>query len=97
MNRYAFSLALAVVFGGAVSTAALAQGTPPAGGVAGAMDMNAVPVASITWTDANIPGFPAGMKMAVINGNPDVPGGSLYAATQFPRRIPFPAALAPHG
>ncbi len=90
MNRYAFSLALAVVFGGAVSAAALAQGTPPPGGAAGAMDMNAVPVASITWTDANIPGFPAGMKMAVINGNPDAPGALYTLRLSFPDGYRFP-------
>src|SRR3989441_3448571 len=88
MNRYAFSLALAVVSGGAASTAALAQAAP--GGMAGAMDMSAVPAASITWTDANIPGFPPGMKMAVINGNPDAAGAVYTLRLSFPDGYRFP-------
>ena len=88
MNRYAFSLALAVVSGGAASTAALAQAAP--GGMAGAMDMSAVPAASITWTDANIPGFPPGMKMAVINGNPDAAGALYTLRLSFPDGYRFP-------
>ena len=88
MNRYSFSLALAVAFGGAASAAALAQGAP--GGMAGALDISAVPVASIIWTAANIPGFPSGMKMAVINGNPDVPGALYTLRLSFPDGYRFP-------
>jgi len=88
MNRYAFSLALAVVSGGAASTAALAQAAP--GGMAGAMDVSAVPAASITWTDANIPGFAPGMKMAVVNGNPDAPGALYTLRLSFPDGYRFP-------
>src|SRR2546429_2805151 len=74
MNRYGWSLALAVVSGG-VATAALAQAAP--GGMAGAMDMSAVPAASVTWTDAKIPGFPPRMKMGALNGTPAPPGAPI--------------------
>ena len=87
MNRYGLSLALAVVSGG-IATAALAQAAP--GGMASAMDMSAVPAASVTWTDAKIPGFPPGMKMAVINGNPDAPGALYTLRLSFPDGYRFP-------
>jgi quercetin dioxygenase-like cupin family protein len=88
MNRYGLSLAIAVVSGAAATSAALAQGTPAS--TAGAMDMSAVPAASITWTDANIPGFASGMKMAVINGNPDTPGALYTLRLSFPNGYRFP-------
>ncbi len=88
MNHSVFSLALAVLFGGTASAAALAQGVP--GGTAGATDMSAVPAASITWTDANIPGFPPGMKMAVINGDPGAPGALYTLRLSFPDAYRFP-------
>jgi len=88
MNRSVFSVALAVVFGVTATAAALAQAAP--GGMAGAMDMSAVPAASITWTDAKIPGFPPGMKMAVINGNPDAPGALYTLRLSFPDGYRFP-------
>src|SRR3989442_1058019 len=75
MNRYAFSLALAVVSGGAASTAALAQAAP--GGMAGPWDRSAGRAASIPWPDATTRGSPRGMKMAVITGTRDA-GGALY-------------------
>ena len=88
MNRSVFSVALTVVFGVTATAAVLAQAAP--GGMAGAMDMTAVPAASITWTDANIAGFPPGMKMAVINGNPDAPGALYTLRLSFPDGYRFP-------
>ena len=82
MNRSVFSVALAVVFGVTATAAALAQAAP--GGMAGAMDMSAVPAASITWTDAKIPGFPPGMKMAVINGTRTRRGLSIRCGSVSP-------------
>lgn len=85
MKRAALALGLAVGFLGAVSSPAIGQ----AGGMAG-MDMSAVSAASLTWTDANVPGFAPGMKLAVVNGNPETPDASYTLRLSFPDGYRFP-------
>ena len=84
MHRYASSVLLAALLIGAVAPAALAQGATGA-----TEQMSAVAASSITWTEAAVPGFPAGMKIAVIQGKPDSAG--LYTLRlSFPDGYRFP-------
>src|SRR5207247_3429740 len=75
------------------SSAALGQAA--GGAMAGAMDMSVVTAGSITWTDAKIPGFAPGMKMAVVNGNPDAAGAPYTLRLSFPDGYRFPAHWHP--
>ena len=84
MQRYASAVAVAAVLTGAAAPAARGQGAP-----AHADAMNAVSAKSITWSDAKVPGFAPGMKIAVVQGNPDSAG--LYTLRlSFPDGYRFP-------
>jgi len=50
---------------------------------------------SVTWTDANIPGFAPGMKMAVINGDPNA-AGPYTLRLSFPTGYRFPSHWHPN-
>jgi quercetin dioxygenase-like cupin family protein len=78
MQRYASSLFLAALLSGVAAPAALGQAAAGAAEV-----MNAVAANSLTWTEAGVPGFAPGMKIAVIQGNPE-------AAGQYTLRLSFP-------
>ena len=78
MNRYAGSVVIAILLTGTAASVAHAQAAAPA---VDAMSM--VAANSITWVDANIPGFAPGMKMAVVHGNPD-------ASEPYTLRLSFP-------
>lgn len=57
--------------------------------------MAVVDADALTWTDANIPGFNPGMKIAVVHGNPEVAG--LYTLRlSFPDGYRFPAHWHPN-
>jgi quercetin dioxygenase-like cupin family protein len=84
MSHYPSSLALAVFLGGIAASPALAQG----GG--GSMEgMTTATNESLVWTDADIPGFAPGMKMAVIHGNPGE-DGPYTLRLSFPDGYRFP-------
>ena len=84
MQRYGSAFAVAAVLTGAATPAARGQGAP-----AHADAMKAVSANSITWSDANVPGFAPGMKIAVVQGNPDSAG--LYTLRlSFPDGYRFP-------
>jgi len=88
MQRYARSLLLAVLLSGTVASISLGQAAAPMG------PMTTVAASSITWTDANVPGFAPGMQMAVINGNPDA-AGPYTLRLSFPDGYRFPAHWHP--
>ncbi|MGH7569738.1 MAG: cupin domain-containing protein [Gemmatimonadales bacterium] len=89
MQRTLSTVAVAVVLTGAAAPSALGQGAP-----ARADAMNAVAASSITWGDANVPGFAPGMKIAVIQGNPDS-AGPYTLRLSFPDGYRFPAHWHP--
>ena len=93
MQRPTHSMVLAVALSGALSSAALGQAA--GGAMAGAMDMSVVTAGSVTWTDAKIPGFAPGMKMAVVHGNPDAAGAPYTLRLSFPDGYRFPAHWHP--
>jgi quercetin dioxygenase-like cupin family protein len=89
MQRYARSVLLAVLLGGAAASSTLAQTAAPA-----TEPVSIVTASSITWADANVPGFAPGMKIAVINGDPAATG--LYTLRlSFPDGYRFPAHWHP--
>jgi quercetin dioxygenase-like cupin family protein len=85
MLRYP-SILVATVLTAAVASEALAQESADAMG-----GMTAVSAKSITFADIAVPGFDPGMKIAVIDGNPD-------AAGPYTLRLSFPAGyrFPPH-
>lgn len=89
MHRHTRALVLAGVLSGVAVPAALAQGTPAA-----ADSMRAIAANTITWTDAEVPGFDPGMKMAVIHGNPQE-AGTYTLRLSFPAGYRFPAHWHP--
>lgn len=56
--------------------------------------MRATAASSITWGDAAVPGFAPGMKIAVIDGNPDV-AGPYTLRLAFPDGYGFPPHFHP--
>ena len=82
MCRYP-SILVAAVLATTVASVTLAQSPDAMGG------MTAVSAKSITFGDITVPGFDTGMKIAVIDGNPDSTGAytlrlSLPAGYRFP-------------
>lgn len=76
---------------------ALAMAAPAVAQAQAATDaetMRAVTATALTWTDASVPGFAPGMKMAVIHGNPEV-AGSYTLRLSFPDGYKFPAHWHP--
>lgn len=73
----------------AVVTSALGQA--PAAAPDG---MHTVAAGSIAWADAAIPGFAPGMKIAVIDGNPDA-AGPYTVRLSFPNGYRFPPHFHP--
>lgn len=87
MQRYTSAIALAAGLSTAAATAVLGQ----AGATEG---MRAVAANAVTWSDADIPGFPPGMKIAAIQGNSAETG--LYTLRlSFPDGYRFPAHWHP--
>ena len=84
MRCYAGALALAAMLTSALTPAALAQDE---GG--DAVMMNAVMANAITWTDLDVPGFPMGMEIAVLQGNSDE-AGQYTLRLRFPDGYRFP-------
>jgi hypothetical protein len=87
MNRCAVTLVLAVAL--AAPAFAVAQGQPGMANVA-PMDMQYTSAASIVWSEANIPGFDRGMKLAVISGKPDSANAPYTLRLSFPDGYRFP-------
>ena len=79
MRRVLGSLLLAALLTAGASSAAPAQGMAPAS----MAPMTTMAASAVTWADANVPGFAPGMKMAVINGNPE-------ATEPYTLRLSFP-------
>ena len=80
------SISLAVVLGVAIAS--------PARGQAPEM-MHAQPGAAVTWSDAAIPGFMPGMKMAVLHGDP-AGTGTYTMRLSFPAGYRFPPHFHPN-
>ncbi|HEX6748089.1 MAG TPA: cupin domain-containing protein [Longimicrobium sp.] len=83
MRGMTCTLAAAALVLTGVHAAAQQQPAPPAGG------MRMVANSSLTWADANIPGFAPGMKMAVVDGNP-AQAGPYTMRLSFPDGYRFP-------
>lgn len=58
------------------------------------MSMTAVPTSSMTFSDIDVPGFDPGMKIAVIDGNPDSKGPYTLRLS-FPADYRFPPHFHP--
>lgn len=88
MHRYP-SILVAMVLTTTTAAAAVAQQSTDAMG-----GMSAVSANSITFADIAVPGFDPGMKIAVIDGNPDETG--LYTLRlAFPTGYRFPPHFHP--
>jgi len=87
MQRITKSIALATVLSITATTAALGQAAAPEG-------MQAITAKSLTWVDADIPGFAPGMKLAAINGDPAA-AGPYTLRLSFPDGYRFPAHWHP--
>lgn len=82
------SILLAAALSAAVTSVTVAQAN-------GAMDgMTAVAASGITFGDIAVPGFDPGMKIAVIDGNPDS-SGAYTLRLSFPAGYRFPAHFHP--
>lgn len=88
MCRFASALLFATGFIIAGAPATLAQAADSASG------MKVTTAQSITWTDPEIPGFEPGMKLAVIDGNPQV-AGPYTIRLSFPDGYRFPPHFHP--
>ncbi|HEY9516768.1 MAG TPA: cupin domain-containing protein [Gemmatimonadaceae bacterium] len=89
MCRFASTLLLAAGFtiGGAHAT--LGQGADSTSG------MKVTSAESVAWTNPEVPGFDPGMKLAVIEGNPDA-AGPYTIRLSFPDGYRFPAHWHPN-
>ena len=87
MPRYA-SIIAAAVLTTAVTSVTVAQSADAMGG------MSAVAAQSITFADIAVPGFDPGMKIAVIDGNPDS-AGAYTLRLSFPAGYRFPPHFHP--
>ncbi len=82
MRRYPSAIALAAALSTAAATAAFGQaGTTE--------EMRAVAAKVITWSDADVPGFAPGMKIAAIQGDP-AEAGPYTLRLSFPDGYRFP-------
>jgi len=54
-----------------------------------------VPANQVTFGPIDVPGFPAGMKIAVLSGDPNATTGSYVIRLQFPDGYNFPAHWHP--
>lgn len=88
MLRYPSILIATVLAAAGAPEAAAQQSTDAMGG------MSAVPASSITFADIAVPGFDPGMKIAVIDGNPDA-SGPYTLRLSFPAGYRFPAHFHP--
>jgi quercetin dioxygenase-like cupin family protein len=89
MKRY-HAIAFALLFGSAVlASSASAQGAGMA------KDMMAVTAKSVTWAPIEVPGFPAGLKIAAIHGDP-AGTGAYVIRLSFPDGYRFPAHWHPN-
>lgn len=88
MLRYPSILIATVLTAAAASEAAAQQSTDAMGG------MSVVSASSITFADIAVPGFDPGMKIAVIDGNPDA-SGPYTLRLSFPAGYRFPAHFHP--
>lgn len=89
MHRYP-SIFVALALTATVASAALAQESTDAMG-----GMSAVSAKSITFADIAVPGFDPGMKIAVIDGNPDGTGPYTLRLS-FPAGYRFPPHFHPN-
>ena len=87
MVRYP-SILVAAVLTATVATVVVAQAPDAMGG------MSAVSAQSITFADISVPGFNPGMKIAVIDGNPDSTGAYTLRLS-FPAGYRFPPHFHP--
>jgi len=87
MLRYA-SIITAAVLATTVTSVTVAQAPDAMGG------MSAVSAQSITFGDITVPGFDPGMKIAVIDGNPDSTGAYTLRLS-FPAGYRFPPHFHP--
>jgi quercetin dioxygenase-like cupin family protein len=87
MLRYA-SIIAAAVLTTTVTSVTVAQAPDAMGG------MSAVSAQSITFGDITVPGFDPGMKIAVIDGNPDSTGAYTLRLS-FPAGYRFPPHFHP--
>ena len=87
MLRHSSILAAALLTA-TVTSVAVAQSTDAMGG------MSAVSAKSITFGDIAVPGFDPGMKIAVIDGNPDSTGAYTLRLS-FPADYRFPPHFHP--
>ena len=87
MLRHSSILAAALLTA-TVTSMAVAQSTDAMGG------MSAVSANSITFGDITVPGFDPGMKIAVIDGNPDSTGAYTLRLS-FPAGYRFPPHFHP--
>jgi quercetin dioxygenase-like cupin family protein len=83
MVRYSSIFVVAAALTGATASVAVGQDST-----------HAVPASSITFTDIAVPGFDPGMKIAVINGNPEATGPYTLRLS-FPDGYRFPAHFHP--
>ena len=83
------SILAAALLAVTVTSVAVAQSTDAMGG------MSAVSANSITFGDITVPGFDPGMKIAVIDGNPDSTGAYTLRLS-FPAGYRFPAHFHPN-
>ncbi len=88
MLRYP-SILIATVLTAAVASETVAQESTDAMG-----GMSAVSASSITFADIAVPGFDPGMKIAVIDGNPDA-SGPYTLRLSFPAGYRFPPHFHP--
>ncbi len=54
-----------------------------------------VPADKVAWGPIEVPGFPTGMKIAVINGDPNAESGTYVIRLQFPDGYKFPPHFHP--
>ncbi len=83
------SILIATVLTATVASVAVAQQKADAMG-----GMTAVAASSIQFADIDVPGFDPGMKIAVIDGNPDE-AGPYTLRLSFPANYRFPAHFHP--
>lgn len=69
---------------------------PAAATVTELSDMTTQPASALTWTDAVVPGFNPGMKLAVIHGDPGS-AGNYTIRLRFPDGYEFPPHWHPKG
>lgn len=89
MCRFASALLIAVGFIVGGATAALGQATDSTSG------MKLTSASSLTWTSPQVPGFDPGLKLAVVDGNPEA-AGPYTLRLSFPDGYRFPPHWHPN-